>query len=114
MTSCIFCRIISGEIPTEFLHQDNLIAAFRDISPQAPVHIIITSRKHIPSLTEMTADDTAVAGHMVAIANELARRESISKGGYRLIVNSGRNGTQTVPHLHLHLLGGRRLSGNLG
>ena len=112
--SCIFCSIISGEIPAELLHQDDLAVAFRDINPQAPVHIIIVPRRHIPSLAEMSAEDAAIAGHMVGVASDLARREGIAEKGYRLVFNSGPDGTQVVPHLHMHLLGGRRLTDDMG
>ena len=108
MTDCIFCQIIAGEIPTKFLYQDKEIVSFRDINPHAPVHLLIVPRQHIPSLPELT--DSAIIARMVDVANQLAREEGVSESGYRLVINSGRDGGQVVPHLHMHLLGGRRLS----
>ena len=111
---CIFCRIVTGKIPSEILYQDEKVIAFRDVNPQAPVHLLIIPRKHIPSLTELTEAETPLMGHMVSVANQLARREGVSDKGYRLVINCGKEGGQAVPHLHMHLLGGRRLSSNLG
>lgn len=110
--SCIFCGIASGEIPSQLLHQDKQVIAFRDINPRAPTHILIVPRKHIQSLNEL--DDEALIGHMVNVAGKLAQAEGISKKGYRLVVNCGREGGQAVPHLHMHLLGGRQLSDEMG
>ena len=106
-TDCIFCRIISGEIPGDILYQDNEVIAFRDINPQAPTHILIMPKTHIPSLSETTIDHRALVGHMVFLASELARSEGIATRGYRLVLNSGPESGQEVAHLHLHLLGGR-------
>lgn len=105
---CVFCRIVEGKIPSQMLYQDEKVVAFRDINPQAPVHILVIPRKHIPSLAEL--DEPAIIGRMAEIANKLAKEEGILEAGYRLVINSGRNAGQVVPHLHLHLLGGRRLS----
>ena len=109
---CIFCQIVSGEIASEILHQDEEVIAFRDINPQAPTHILIVPKKHIPSLTEL--EDEALIGHMVSVANKLAEAEGISKRGYRLVINCGAQGGQIVPHLHMHLLGGRKLADEMG
>jgi histidine triad (HIT) family protein len=111
---CIFCKIIAGEIPTEILYQDDEIIAFRDINPQAPVHILIIPKKHIASLDQLSQSDTALVGRMVAVASKLAKDEGIDKKGYRLAINCGKEGGQLVPHLHMHLLGGRQLSDALG
>ena len=111
---CIFCQIIAGEIPTDILYQDEKVIAFRDIHPIAPIHLLIIPRRHIPSLTHLAEDDLPLIGHMVSIANELAKREGIAEGGYRLVINCGEQGGQLVPHLHLHLIGGRKLSDELG
>jgi histidine triad (HIT) family protein len=111
---CIFCQIASGKIPSDIIYQDEELIAFRDINPQAPVHLIIIPRKHIPSLTQLSEADSALLGRMVAVANKLAKEEGIADKGYRLAVNCGGEGGQLVPHLHLHLLGGRRLSDTLG
>ena len=106
-TDCIFCRIISGEIPGDILYQDSEVIAFRDINPQAPTHVLIMPKAHIPSLAETTIDHRAIIGHMVFVASELSKSEGISSRGYRLVINSGPESGQEVPHLHLHLLGGR-------
>jgi histidine triad (HIT) family protein len=111
---CIFCQIASGKIPSEITYQDEEVIAFRDISPQAPVHLVIIPRRHIPSLAHLSEADSALIGRMVDIANQLAKKEGLSQKGYRLTINCGEEGGQAVPHLHLHLLGGRRLSGRLG
>ena len=111
---CIFCQIIAGKIPGEILYQDEEVVAFRDINPQAPTHLLVIPRKHIVSLADLSEDESPLVGRMVSTANELARKEGIAESGYRLVINSGKQGGQLVPHLHLHLLGGRQLSGRLG
>ena len=110
---CIFCRIISGEIQSDILYQDEQAVAFRDVNPKAPVHLLLVPRKHIESVAELTEDEAPILGHLVAVANRLAREAGISEKGYRLVVNCGPDGGQLVPHLHLHLLGGRQM-GMLG
>jgi len=110
---CIFCRIAKGEIPTDFLYKDDTIMAFRDIHPLAPVHILIMPVKHIPSLAHIAAADLPLIGRMAQVANELAQSEGILERGYRLVINTGKEGGQVVPHLHLHLLGGRQLRDGL-
>jgi len=111
---CIFCKIIAGEIPTEILYKDEEIIAFRDIKPLAPVHLLIVPRKHVPSLNQMKEGEAALLGRMVAVANKLAKDEGVAEKGYRLAINCGAEGGQLVPHLHMHLLGGRKLSDALG
>ncbi len=111
---CIFCKIVSGEIPTNTLYQDKEIVVFRDINPLAPTHLLIIPKKHIPSLVQVSEAEASLIGNMVNIANQLAKREGISESGYRLVINCGEQGGQVVPHLHMHLLGGRKLSGSLG
>ena len=113
MMDCIFCRIISGEIQSDILYQDEQAVAFCDVNPKAPVHLLVVPRKHIESVAELTEDETPISGHLVAVANRLAREAGISEKGYRLVVNCGPDGGQLVPHLHLHLLGGRQM-GKLG
>ena len=110
---CIFCQIVAGEVPSEILYQDEEVIAFRDINPQAPTHLIIIPKRHIPSLTHLSEAESPLIAHMVNIANQLAKREGISESGYRLAMNCGKEGGQLVPHLHLHLLGGRKLSNEL-
>ncbi len=111
---CIFCQIVAGKIPSEILYQDEKVIAFRDINPQAPIHLVIIPKRHIPSLTHLSEEDLPLIGHMVNAANELAKKEGIAESGYRLVINCGKQGGQLVPHLHMHLLGGRRLSDELG
>ncbi len=111
---CVFCKIVAGEIPSEILYQDEKVIAFRDISPQAPTHLLIIPRKHIPSLAHLSEAETPLIGHMTKVANQLARQEGVFESGYRLVINCGEQGGQIVPHLHMHLLGGRNLSGVMG
>jgi len=111
---CIFCQIVAGKVPGEFLYQDEEIIAFRDINPQAPTHLLIIPKSHIPSLAHLSEADSPLIGHMVNAANELAKKEGISESGYRLAISCGEDGGQVVPHLHMHLVGGRRLSDALG
>ena len=111
---CIFCQIVAGKVPSEILYRDEEVIAFRDINPQAPTHLIIIPKRHIPSLTHLSEAESPLIGHMISIANQLAKREGISESGYRLAMNCGKEGGQLVPHLHLHLLGGRNLSDELG
>ena len=110
---CIFCRIVAGELPSDILYQDDEVMAFRDINPLAPTHVLIIPKRHINSLADLSDDETQIIGHMAEVANRLARQEGIARKGYRLVVSSGEDGGQVVPHLHMHLLGGRRLSDRL-
>lgn len=110
---CIFCQIIAGKVPGDILYQDKEIIAFRDIHPQAPIHLLIVPKKHIPSLTHLSEADSPLIAHMVNVANRLAKDKGIAERGYRLVINCGEDGGQLVPHLHMHLLGGRKLSGAL-
>ena len=107
--SCLFCKIIDGSIPSAAVYQDDRCYAFADIHPQAPVHLLITPREHINSLSETDQGDSALIGHLVWVATELARAKKLDKG-YRIAINTGEDGGQTVEHLHVHLLGGRSLA----
>ena len=111
---CIFCQIVAGKVPSEILYQDERVIAFRDIQPMAPTHLLIIPKEHIPSLAHLSEADLPLIGHMVGVANELAKREGIAEGGYRIVISSGEQGGQLVPHLHMHLIGGRRLSDAIG
>ncbi|MFB0559341.1 MAG: histidine triad nucleotide-binding protein [Dehalococcoidales bacterium] len=111
---CIFCQIVAGKIPSEILYQDEEIIAFRDIHPVAPTHLLIIPKRHIPSLAHLTEEDSPLMGRMVNIANQLAKREGIAESGYRLAISCGEQAGQIVPHLHMHLIGGRRLSDDIG
>ncbi len=106
--NCIFCRILQGEIPSQPVYSDDLCYAFADIQPQAPTHLLLIPRRHIRSLAETSAEDQHLLGHLMTKAAELARERNLG-GGYRVVVNAGEDGGQTVDHLHLHLLGGRSL-----
>jgi histidine triad (HIT) family protein len=107
--SCVFCRIISGDIQSDIVYQDEQIVAFRDINPKAPVHLLLVPRKHIESAAELSEDDAPIVWQIVAVANRLASEAGVSRKGYRLVFNCGPEGGQEVPHLHLHLLGGRQM-----
>ncbi|UCG10582.1 MAG: histidine triad nucleotide-binding protein [Dehalococcoidia bacterium] len=111
---CVFCQIVAGKLPSDIIYQDDEVIAFRDINPQSPTHVLIIPRKHIASLAELAEGEASLMGHMVNIANQLATKEGVAQNGYRLVVNCGQEGGQLVPHLHLHLLGGRQLSGTMG
>jgi histidine triad (HIT) family protein len=113
MKDCLFCKIAAGEIPSGTVYQDGLVFAFRDIHPSAPCHILIIPRKHYTSINDLKSADAALAGHLVLTAQRLALEEGVFESGYRLVINCGPQGGQVVPHLHLHLLGGRQLSGGL-
>ena len=114
MDDCVFCKIVAGEIPADILYQGDEVIAFRDINPLAPTHLLIIPKKHIPSLGHLSEAELSLIGDMVNTANQLAKGEGIAESGYRLVINCGRQGGQLVPHLHMHLLGGRQLSNALG
>ncbi|HEY1744183.1 MAG TPA: histidine triad nucleotide-binding protein [Granulicella sp.] len=105
---CLFCKIAAGTIPVKRLHEDEVVLAFPDISPQAPVHVLLIPKQHLTSHAHATAGDTAMLGHLLAAAGEVAQAQGLGKG-YRLVINTGSDGGQTVEHLHVHLLGGRHL-----
>jgi histidine triad (HIT) family protein len=108
-TPTLFEKIISGDVPADFVHRDERVVAFRDIHPQAPVHVLIIPVKPIPTANDIEDEDAGVIGHMFCVARDIARAEGIAEDGYRLIINCNRHGGQEVYHLHLHLLGGRPL-----
>jgi histidine triad (HIT) family protein len=105
MQDCLFCRILRREIPAQVVHETTDCVAFRDVNPQAPVHVLIIPRVHVPSLNE--AADAGIVGRLVLCAAEIAKREGIADAGYRTVINTNAASGQTVFHLHLHLLGGR-------
>jgi len=111
---CVFCQIVAGNIPSDILYQDEEVIAFRDINPEAPTHVLIIPKKHIASLNTLSAAELPVIGRMVSVASELAKKEGIADRGYRLVFNCEEEGGQLVPHLHMHLIGGRKLSDTLG
>lgn len=105
----LFAKIIRGEIPSEKVYQDDLVTAFRDIHPQAPVHILIVPNKIIPTVNDIADEDEQIVGRMMVAAKKIAEQEGIAANGYRLIINCGDHGHQEVFHLHMHLVGGRPL-----
>ena len=109
MADCLFCRLISGEIPATFVHQDESLVAFADVNPQAPLHVLIVPRRHIPSLNDLTADDDALVGSMLRQAAAIATSHGYAERGYRTVFNCNREAGQTVFHIHLHVLAGRGL-----
>jgi histidine triad (HIT) family protein len=110
MNDCIFCAIAAGEIAADIVHQDDDVVAFRDTNPQAPTHILVIPREHIASAAALTPTQDHLWGRLLHVAQQIAVSEAIDEGGYRLVTNVGRNGGQTVHHLHLHLLGGRPMT----
>ena len=107
---CLFCRIIAGEIPSTKVHEDDTVLAIRDVNPQAPTHILLMSKAHITSAQDLGKTDSALLGNIFAMSADLADREGIASTGYRVVTNVGRDGGQSVDHLHFHLLGGRRFA----
>jgi histidine triad (HIT) family protein len=107
-SDCIFCKIVAGEIPATLVKRTDRMVAFRDVSPQAPVHVLVIPTEHVASLAEV--QDGRLLGEMLMFARDIARDEQIAADGYRVVLNTNRDGGQTVFHLHLHLLGGRRLT----
>ncbi len=106
---CLFCKIVAGTIPASRVYEDEQSIAFADINPQSPTHLLIIPKRHIASLAKAVVGDTPLLGHLTAVASDLARTNGLAKG-YRIVVNTGDDGGQTVHHLHLHLLGGRHMS----
>ncbi len=114
MTDCIFCKIITGDIPSTNVFRDEQVTAFRDLNPAAPTHILIVPNKHIESVNVLIVDDEPLIGHMFTAAKQIAAKEGIAEGGYRLIVNTNADAGQTVFHIHLHLLGGAPMKHPMG
>lgn len=105
----LFEKICDHEIPAEILHEDDRCVAFRDISPQAPLHVLVVPRKHIPRIGTAEEQDEALLGHLLRIGAQVARAEGVAETGFRLVINHGKHGGESVPHLHVHVLGGRQL-----
>ena len=103
---CIFCKIVNGEIPTEFLYEDDNLVVFKDINPHAPVHILIVPKKHIRSINDLTENDREIISRMIMVGKDIAQKESVNSSGYKLLFNVERGGGQVIFHLHLHLIGG--------
>lgn len=103
---CLFCKIINGEIPTDFLYKNENMVVFRDINPQAPIHLLIVPNKHIRSVNDLTDTDKPILSEMMMIAKEMAKKEGVSSSGYRVFINVEKGGGQIIFHLHMHLVGG--------
>jgi len=110
MSDCLFCKIAAGIIPCDKIQEDESFMAFRDISPQAPVHVLVIPKEHKTSLTELVPSDADMLGRLLITAGRISSELGLDKGGYRWVVNCGEDGGQSVGHLHLHILGGRRLA----
>ncbi|HCD41029.1 MAG TPA: histidine triad nucleotide-binding protein [Firmicutes bacterium] len=108
MNDCLFCKIARKEIPADIVYEDDDVLAFRDIRPQAPVHVLVIPKRHIASLADLTQEDKDVMGHVTLVASRLARDLGVSEG-YRVVINCGKDAGQSVFHIHMHLLGGRSL-----
>ncbi len=109
MADCLFCKIVNGEMDTEYIYEDEQVVVFKDINPQAPVHLLIVPKKHIPTLLDLEDGDNQLVGHIYQVANQLAERFDIAEDGFRVVSNCKEKGGQTVFHIHFHLLGGRSL-----
>ncbi len=110
MSDCLFCRIAAGRIPAKIVHQDADVIAFEDIQPEAPVHLLVVPRKHIPTLNDVSAEDEALVGKMFRVAAALAKERGVADRGWRAVVNVNRDANQVVFHVHLHVLGGRKFA----
>jgi len=109
MTDCLFCKMVAGEIQPDVVYEDDEILAFRDVNPQAPVHILVIPKRHIATTNDLESEDAALVGNMVLAAKQIAVQEGIDERGYRTLINCNREAGQSVFHIHLHLLGGRAM-----
>lgn len=112
--NCPFCRIVAGDLPAQVLYQDDLVTAFRDMHPVAPTHVLIVPNRHIPSITHLEENDQILMGRLLIVAKKIAQQENITETGFRSLINTGIHAGQTVPHLHLHIIGGKPLHLPLG
>ncbi len=109
MNDCLFCKMVSGDITPDSVYEDDQVLAFRDLNPQAPLHVLVIPRQHISTLNELNDSNEQLAGHLLAAAAKIAAREGYADSGYRTVMNCNADGGQTVFHLHLHLLAGRKM-----
>jgi len=109
MEDCLFCKIAKGDIPSNKVYEDDIMLAFHDIAPTAPVHVLVIPKKHISSISALEESDAAIVGAIMLRIKALAEELGIAEDGYRVVANTGKNGGQTVPHLHFHVIGGRNL-----
>jgi histidine triad (HIT) family protein len=112
MSDCIFCRIVAGEIPSARVMEGDEWIAIRDINPAAPTHVLVIPRRHVESVAALEDGDRALAGALLLAARDVARQEGLAESGYRTVINTGHDGGQTVAHLHVHVIGGRQLTGH--
>lgn len=110
MDDCIFCKIVNKQVPSELVYEDDYVCAFKDINPVAPIHVLIVPKDHLQSLNEIEQNHKELIGHVFLVSKILAREFGISESGYRIVVNCGKDGGQTVNHIHFHLMGGRKFS----
>jgi len=108
-SDCLFCKILAGDVPAELVYESNEAIAFRDVNPQAPSHVLIIPRQHIETINDLDPGDAALVGNLFLVAQQVAKDEGIAENGYRVVMNCNADAGQTVFHLHLHMLGGRRL-----
>jgi len=113
VNECIFCKIVKKEIPADFLYEDDLVVAFKDIRPIAPVHVLVIPKRHIESVVDLKDSDEVLAGRLIITAKKIAQQLDIAASGYKLLFRVGEDGGQEAPHIHLHLLGGAKLSENI-
>lgn len=113
MNDCLFCKIAAGEIPSAKVYEDDTTLAFRDIAPQAPVHVLVIPKAHVSGFSDAAGESDAALAHLWRVAAAVAKTEGIAESGYRIVSNCGKDAQQTVPHLHLHVLGGRELGGEM-
>ncbi|MBI5641042.1 MAG: histidine triad nucleotide-binding protein [Nitrospirae bacterium] len=109
MADCLFCKIVQKKLPARIIYEDEHSLAFEDINPQAPLHVLVVPKKHIPTTLEITIEDNALVGHLFQVANRLAKERNIAERGFRLVMNTNPESGQTVYHIHLHVLGGRTM-----
>jgi histidine triad (HIT) family protein len=109
VSDCIFCKIAESKVPSKIVYEDEGVVAFEDINPQAPVHVIVIPRKHIPTTLDIDAADNAIIGHLFQVANKIAGEKGIAERGFRLVMNTNSDAGQSVYHIHLHVLGGRHM-----
>jgi histidine triad (HIT) family protein len=108
--TCIFCRIVSGDVPADIVDRSDHAVAFRDLNPQAPVHVLVIPRRHIENAATVETGDADVLADMIVMARRVAEKENVAESGYRLVFNVGEDATNSVPHLHLHVIGGRAMA----
>jgi histidine triad (HIT) family protein len=109
MNDCLFCRVVAKKIPSKVVYEDQETVAFEDVNPQAPVHVLVIPKKHIPTTLDLSPDDMQLIGHMFRVAADIAKEKGIAERGFRLVMNTNPESGQTVYHIHLHLIGGRHM-----